>query len=103
VLANVHTPFVELDGLFDARCVHAAGASYLAVSMIGSPHGLQPDDIPGDIIVRGKLQPDWGLHLDDANIAMGNLLNILQMQGQVFASGQVVSHPFEVGRTKTSR
>jgi len=34
-------------------------------------------DIKGDLIINGKLLPDWGLHLVDVNVTMGNLLDVV--------------------------
>jgi pimeloyl-ACP methyl ester carboxylesterase len=57
---HVSTPWVESDGLYTARCSHADGASVLQISGTPVLHPL-PD-------------ATWGLHLVDANIALGNLV-----------------------------
>jgi hypothetical protein len=35
--------------------------------------------------VGGQISPDWGLHLVDVNIAMGNLVDLVASQGQAYA------------------
>ena len=36
------------------------------------------------MIVNGKVLPDWGLHLIDANLAMGNLVDIVRAQTKTY-------------------
>jgi len=36
------------------------------------------------VIVGGKVQADWGLHLIDANLAMGNLVGIVRDQTKTY-------------------
>jgi hypothetical protein len=33
-----------------------------------------------DVMAQGKPDPNWGLHLNDANIAMGDLVDVLGKQ-----------------------
>jgi hypothetical protein len=48
------------------------------VSRNAAPGSRRVSDIKGDLINdSGKLLPDWGLHLIDANLTMGNLLLIV--------------------------
>jgi hypothetical protein len=73
---TVNTPFVDLPGFAQVRCVHNSAVSYLAVSLNPQTAASgRPDDIPGDLVVRGRRLKDWGLHLIDVNIAMGNLVD----------------------------
>ena len=43
------------------------------------------DDISGDYISRGQLQRDWGLHLVDMNLVLGNLIGVVREQARAFA------------------
>ena len=36
------------------------------------------------MVVDGKVQPGWGLHLIDMNLAMGNLVDIVKRQGEAW-------------------
>jgi hypothetical protein len=73
----IETPFVKVPGLLSARCVDDGQVVYLAVSRNAAPGGRRVSDIKGDLIFNGKLFPDWGLHLVDVNLTMGNLLAIV--------------------------
>jgi hypothetical protein len=77
----VETPWVSVPGLLTARCAsndHASG--YLEVTVNGNPADPRVDDIIGD------LAPNWGLHLVDMNIAMGNLVDIAGQQAKAYLS-----------------
>jgi hypothetical protein len=41
-------------------------------------------DISGDVVVGGNVRPEWGLHLIDVNVAMGNLLDIVSAQSKAY-------------------
>jgi len=80
----ISTPFVSLPGLLTAECVKNEHFSYLAVTVNGNPEDPRTDDIPGDVVVNGQVQADWGLHLIDVNLAMGNLIDIVRKQAKVY-------------------
>ena len=79
--AEIETPFVMLPGMLSAACVNQAGLSYLAVTLAADPLDKRTDTIVGDVVRDGKVQPAWGLHLIDMNLAMGNLVDIAKRQG----------------------
>jgi hypothetical protein len=60
----------------------------LAVKVHGDPKDPRTDDIVGDIVVAGQVQANWGLHLIDVNIAMGNLVNIVGQQSKAYLAKQ---------------
>ena len=62
------------------------GGSYLAITTHPDPSGQRINEIGGDVIVNGKVLPDWGLHLIDANLAMGNLVDIVRAQTKTYLS-----------------
>jgi hypothetical protein len=78
---QITTPFVTLPGLFDAECAEHDGFHYLAITVNGNPADPRFDDI-----TRADLTPEWGLHLVDANIAMGNLVSIADRQASSWCS-----------------
>jgi hypothetical protein len=80
----ITTPFVSVPGLLSGECVSNESGSYLAVSVHGDPEGPRASDISGDLIVNGQVMHDWGLHLIDVNLAMGNLLDIVSQQSRAF-------------------
>lgn len=81
-LGTVVTPFVTLPGLLEAECRQRDGFTYLAITVHGDPEDPRIDDIGGD------LTPDWGLHLVDASIAMGDLITIAGRQGAAHTAQQ---------------
>jgi hypothetical protein len=80
----INTPFVSVPGLLTAECVKNENFSYLAVTVHGNPEDPRTDDIPGDVVVNGQVQADWGLHLIDVNLAMGNLIDIVRKQAKAY-------------------
>ncbi|HEY6333888.1 MAG TPA: DUF3089 domain-containing protein [Blastocatellia bacterium] len=82
----VDTPFVSLPGMLTAECVSNEHGSYLAVTVHGNPDGPRIGDIPGDVVVAGRVFTDWGLHLIDVNLAMGNLIDIVGQQSKAYTA-----------------
>ncbi len=81
---TIDTPFVSAPGLLSAECMANAQGSYLAITTHPDPSGLRINEIGGDVIVGGQVQRDWGLHLIDANLAMGNLIDIVRAQTKTY-------------------
>ncbi len=82
----IETPWVSVPGLLTARCASNENASYLEVTMHAVPGGRRVDDIGGDLFSNGQVLKDWGLHLVDVNIAMGNLVDIVGEQSKAWLS-----------------
>jgi len=78
--APVTTPFVQLPGLITGECVRGEGAHYLAISIHPDPGGPRAGDIPGDLVLGEKVLRGWGLHLIDANLVMGDLVDLVGRQ-----------------------
>jgi pimeloyl-ACP methyl ester carboxylesterase len=74
------TPFLRTEGLVTAECRHDGQAGYLAVTENADPKDARTDRIPGDVYIGGKLNPGWGLHLVDMNVAQGDLLRLVEAQ-----------------------
>ena len=84
----IDTPFVSVPGLLTAQCVSNDKGSYLEVTVHGDPSDPRTDDIAGDVVTNGQVQANWGLHLIDVNLAMGNLLDIVRQQSQAYPRSQ---------------
>jgi hypothetical protein len=82
----IDTRFVTTPGLVSAECVNKDGFSYLAVTVHGDPADPRTDTIAGDVVVMGVVQKDWGLHLIDANLGMGDLIDITGQQAKAWTS-----------------
>lgn len=84
--AAVETPWVSVPGLLTAECKTNEHATYLEVTVNGNPADPRVDDIIGDLGAGPQVLANWGLHLVDMNLAMGNLLDIVREQGRAFAA-----------------
>jgi hypothetical protein len=80
------TDFVTVPGLLTGKCVYENGFSYLSVTTHGDKNDPRADSITGDVYVGETRLDDWGLHLIDMNVVMGNLINIVRLQGNVWAT-----------------
>ena len=74
---TVSTPFVSVPGLVTAQCASTPGFNFLSVHINADPASPRTSELRGDVIVGGQVQQDWGPHLIDANLAMGNLVDIV--------------------------
>jgi hypothetical protein len=82
---TVSTPFVSVPGLLTAECVSNEKFNYLSVHVNADPADPRTDDIAGDVVVGGQVLKDWGLHLIDANLAMGDLVDIVGEESKAWA------------------
>jgi hypothetical protein len=80
----IETPFVKLPGLLTGQCVADERGSYLAVTLHPISGGARTNEIPGDVIVAGKRQDNWGLHRIDANLNIGNLVVIVGEESKAY-------------------
>ncbi len=72
-LPAVGTPWIE------------SPRSYSAACSSGAVHALVITPQPGAQVIHASPTPQWGLHLVDANIALGNLLGLVHEQAAAFA------------------
>jgi hypothetical protein len=80
----IDTSFVKVPGMLSAECISDEHGSYLAVTIHPTPGGARANDISGDVRVNGQVLQDWGLHLIDANLTMGNLVGIVGDQSKTY-------------------
>ncbi len=72
-IPTVSTPWVEVDGAYNGQCSSADGANV-----------LQTSGVPGAPTLHPVPDATWGLHLVDANIALGNLVDVVRTQAFVY-------------------
>lgn len=79
---KIDTPFVATPGLISTECVKKNGHHYLEMRVHANPNDARIDD-PGTDIPGADGKPDagWGLHLIDANVGMGDLVDVVRRQG----------------------
>jgi hypothetical protein len=80
----IDTPWVSVPGLLTLQCTSNEHANYLEVTVHGDASDPRTDDITGDLVTGGQVLADWGLHLIDVNLAMGNLVNIVAQQARTW-------------------
>jgi hypothetical protein len=68
---TVRTPWVSYPNLYRAQCKSAGGATWLQVTDIAGPKDTRP-------VVEQTDGPRWGLHPEDVNLALGNLVQIVR-------------------------
>lgn len=71
-LPTAPTPWIESPGSYTATC------------STGPVHGLVITPRLGAQSIHPSPTPAWGLHLVDANIALGNLVDLVHTQAKVF-------------------
>jgi hypothetical protein len=71
-------PWVTYPGLYTGTCETSGGATW-----------LQIDSLAGDSrpVVTPTLGPEWGLHTDDVNLALGNLVDDVGVQETAYSAG----------------
>jgi hypothetical protein len=69
------TPWISEPGAYRARCSAAAGANVLQVTALDGAQTATPSP-----------DPTWGLHLLDANIALGNLVSVVHTEANAYAA-----------------
>ena len=84
----ISTPMVSTPGLFSARCLSNAYATYLEVTVHGNPRDRRADDIPFD-----GPAPSWGLHGIDVELVIGNLLDLVGQQAKAFLGSRGENSP----------
>jgi hypothetical protein len=80
----ITTPYVSVPGLLSAQCKMGMTGSYLEVTVHGDPADPRVDDIVGDVLTNGEVQANWGLHVIDMHLAMGNMLDVLKAKSEAF-------------------
>ncbi|NND75234.1 MAG: DUF3089 domain-containing protein, partial [Ilumatobacter sp.] len=70
---EITTPFVKYPDMVSAECVDDGEFGYLQLTNVGVD-GPRTDDVGGD------LTPEWGLHLIDINVVMGDLVDLVRSQ-----------------------
>ncbi|MGQ0804328.1 MAG: DUF3089 domain-containing protein [Actinomycetota bacterium] len=76
---EIETYWVTLPDLVESECVNRDGLSYLEITVNGDPADPRIDDIGGDLPLG------FGLHIVDANLGMGDFLDIIRRQAKAYA------------------
>lgn len=83
---KVDTFFVSVPGLISAECkLGDKNGYYLSIKINGNPDDPRTDDIVGDVVSNGTVSKEWGLHLIDIPLVMGNLLDLTKVKAEAHA------------------
>ena len=81
----IKTPFVEVPGMLTAECAKTAeGKTYLGIGINPNVSGKRTTVLVGDVVVGGSILKNWGLHLIDMNMAMGNLIDDVRTESGAY-------------------
>jgi hypothetical protein len=71
------TPWVADPGQYSGQCQRANGATWLQLSAAGGESDEREQ-------IQEVLGPLWGTHLEDVNVALGNLVGLAAIQAGVY-------------------
>jgi hypothetical protein len=79
------TPWVEETDLATAQCEHRNGASWLQISTVTASEAVLQERTAREEVPAEALGPEWGLHVDDVNLALGNLVGAVAGESATYA------------------
>jgi hypothetical protein len=82
---NVTTPFVKVPGLVSTACVKKDGFSYLEMHVNADPKDKRTDELGGEVMRATGPDLNWGLHLIDVDVSMGDLVRIVRKHAEAWA------------------
>ena len=71
---EIQTPFVMMPNFLSGQCTSERGFNYLSITVHADPADARADNFSGDI------SADWGLHLVDVSVVMGDIVALVQTQ-----------------------
>lgn len=80
----IATPYFKMPDFVQGECVDRGEHQYLEITAMADPEDPRADDFNGDF--RGA--EGWGLHLVDVSIALGNLIDLAELQGAAWLAAQ---------------
>ena len=94
-LPRALTPWVAYPGEYTARCASTGGATWLQVSHDNAGGDRRP-------VVTPIPNATWGLHVDDVNLALGNLVGLVRSEAGAYRC-LIRSQPRTLRWTRTRR
>jgi hypothetical protein len=77
-IPSAATPWAAYPGLYTAHCESSGGANWLQVDTTNVPDDTRP-------VVKAAPTAEWGLHLFDISLSLGNLVDLVREQATAFA------------------
>ena len=84
----IGTPFVKAPGFVATACVTEGGATYLSVHVNADSRDPRTDTLSGDVMAGAQPNAQWGLHLIDMNLSMGDLVDLVDREGRAWKPGR---------------
>jgi hypothetical protein len=81
---HVTTPWVSMPGQYTGECKHTNGASWLQLTSVGGAEDNRE-------LVTEAIGPEWGTHLQDVNVALGNLVAMTAAQSATYQAETFVA------------
>jgi hypothetical protein len=78
------TPWVSMPEQYSGQCKHENGASWLQLTDVGPTEDHRPK-------LEEVLPPGWGTHLNDVNVALGNLVGNTAAQAATYHAEQLAA------------
>jgi pimeloyl-ACP methyl ester carboxylesterase len=72
------TPWLRYPNGLTGECKNENGASFLQITDTRTQ--------PNRLVLRDSLGPTWGLHVYDANVALGNLVDVVKSEAAAYAA-----------------
>ena len=82
-ISEITTPFYTMPDFLELQCARTEGYEFLEVSILGDPSDPRADDLTGAL---ESLLPGWGLHIVDASVAMGDLVDLVESQADAYSA-----------------
>jgi hypothetical protein len=86
------TPWVEETDLATAQCEHRNGASWLQISTVTATEAVLQERTARQEVPAEAHGPEWGLHVDDVNLALGNLVSTVASESATFLRRSRAQH-----------
>ena len=74
---SITTPYYTMPDFLQLRCAKTDEFDYLEVTVLGDSSDPRSDDFTGAL---ESILPGWGLHIVDATVAMGDLVELVEQQ-----------------------
>jgi hypothetical protein len=71
------TPWVAYPGQYTGQCERSGGATWLQLTDVGGPQDTREQ-------IEEVLGPLWGTHLEDVNVALGNLVGLTAIEAGAY-------------------
>ncbi len=81
----IYEPFAKTPGLVTTECVDKHDRTYLEVTINADPNDARADDVYGDVMTPTGPSQAWGLHNLDVPLHMGDIVNLVRLQGQAYS------------------